>query len=206
MRSINMVSSQSKWRASSGLPQSSTRSRAFSWDRGKPSRSIRFPGWSFMTFCMRVTIIAELTSSPAFMISSTFFPKSVPFLTSLRKRSPEDRWTKPHSLASLSLNTPLPEPGPPTKRIIPAGRPARNVSLLARKSLQKISPSPSKSATSNSFWTQASVGCSPIPSNRSLTSCQSIDTSPFSRTLPYCCIRSKSTSWSLSETNPDAAP
>mmetsp|Transcript_2632 Transcript_2632/g.6885 ORF Transcript_2632/g.6885 Transcript_2632/m.6885 type:complete len:225 (+) Transcript_2632:316-990(+) len=200
------VSSQSRWSASSGWPQSVTRSLAFSAERGKPSSSILLPGWSFILFFMSVTMMAEETSPPPFMISSTCWPRSVPLATSSRRRSPELRWTTPHSLTRRSHSRPLPDPGPPTTRMILAGRSPRKASLLLRNSAVPMRPSLSESATSNSFLTSSSVGSSPMPRRRSDTSCQSMVRSP-SRTLPYCCITSSNASFvEHISVEPDFAP
>mmetsp|Transcript_52045 Transcript_52045/g.110589 ORF Transcript_52045/g.110589 Transcript_52045/m.110589 type:complete len:280 (-) Transcript_52045:343-1182(-) len=193
-RSMRIVSSQSRWSASSGLPHRVTRSCAFSADRGNPSSSIRFPGWSFIRFCMSATIMEEGTRPPLFIISSACLPMGVPAATSALRRSPLDRWTIPHSLTSRSLRRPLPEPGPPTNKIILAGRPFKNKSVFSRNSSLSITPSSLPSTASISFLTTASVGSSPTPRSKSLMSCQSRVISP-SLILAYWSNRSTSASF-----------
>ena len=75
----------------SKIKRLTTKSSAFSRDLGKPSNKIRFPGWSFIRFCIKATINAELTKPPLFIMASTCFPSGVPLATSSLSKSPDDK-------------------------------------------------------------------------------------------------------------------
>mmetsp|Transcript_2160 Transcript_2160/g.3140 ORF Transcript_2160/g.3140 Transcript_2160/m.3140 type:complete len:222 (-) Transcript_2160:517-1182(-) len=166
--SNNTVSSQSKWSANSGGPQSSTKSRAFSKLLGNPSNSTLLPGKLLIRRLINAVTVALETSSPRSMISFTSRPNGVFASTSSRNISPHERWIIPHSFTSRSHKAPLPLPGPPTTNTIRAGDCPNILSAALRKQFNRNFPSLETLISSNRVSRVDSSGRSPTDSRSNL--------------------------------------